>query len=537
MIAQAPKRPCLVVLTAAVLTTLNGCFMVGPDYQKPEASTASDWIEQHDPSLKRTEADLSAWWKVFGDPVLDRLVDTARRQNLTLQAAGIRIFEARARLGVVTGLLYPQQQSATGSVSRQQISQHAPNTSPAIDRRFSASAIGFDVGWELDIWGKFRRGIEAGQANLDATVANFDDVLVSLTAEVARTYVLIRTLEERIRVARENLEIQRQTLKIADALYAGGAITELDHLQAETLYRNTEASIPPLEASLRQARNALSVLLGKPPGTIDELLAEKRPIPLPPAEVVVGVPADLLRRRPDVRLVERRLAAQSALIGVAQADLYPHFTLVGSIGLSASDAAMTFATGGASKLADMFSGRSFQYFVGPSVRWDILNYGRIRNRVRAEDARFQALIAEYRNTVLEAAREAENAIAAFLKSQVEREKLKKSYQASRRSVDLSLLQYREGMVSYQRVLDSQRSRLSAQDNLTRVRGDVAINLISLYKALGGGWESRTAADFVPEKVKQEMKQRTNWGDLLETQPLPESTPPAEKKSPWRWPDW
>ena len=522
------------LLTAGTLG-LSGCMMVGPDYQKPQAPTATDWIDQHNPALKRSEADLSEWWKVFHDPLLNELIDSARKQNLTLQAAGIRIFEARAQLGIASGLLYPQQQSAGGSVNHQQISQHAANTSPGMDRRFATASIGFDVGWELDLWGKFRRGVEAGQANLDAVVANFDDLLVSLTAEVARTYVLIRTLEERIQVARENLEIQRQTLKIADAMYAGGAITELDYLQAETLYRDTQATIPPLEAALRQTKNALSVLLGKPPGAIDTMLAGRGPIPLPPAEVVVGVPADLLRRRPDIRLTERRLASQSALIGVAQADLYPHFTLLGSIGLSASDAALTFATGGASNLANMFTGKSFQYFVGPSIRWDIFNYGRIRNRVRVEDARFQALIAEYRNTVLKAAREAEDAIAAFVKSQVEREKLQMSYQASKRSVDLSLFQYREGMVNYQRVLDSQRSQLQAQNNLTQVKGDVAINLITLYKALGGGWQTRTEADFVPQEIKHEMSQRTNWGDFMEPEQL--ELPAEKKKRFWRLPDW
>ena len=522
------------LLTTAALT-FSGCMMVGPDYKEPATQTAADWIEQQDPTLKRSEAELGEWWHVFGDPTLDRLIDEARRQNLTLQAAGIRILEARAQLGISTGFQFPQLFQVNGDLSRQRISAHAANTSPGIDRGFTSTGFGFDAAWELDVWGKFRRGVEAGQANLDATVAGFDDVLVSLTAEVARTYVLIRTLEERLRVARENLEVQRKTLRIADALYEGGAINELDHLQAESLLRDTEATIPPLQASLRQAKNSLSVLLGKPPGTVDAWLAGDQPIPQPPVEVAIGVPADLLRRRPDIRLKERQLATQSALIGIAKADLYPRFSLLGSINLRASDAALTFATGGASNLANVFSAKSFQYFVGPSISWDVFNFGRIRNRVRVEDARFQALIAEYRDTVLNAAREAEDAIAGFLKARVEQEKLQQSYLAAKRSVDLSLFQYTEGLVNYQRVLDSQRSQLNTQNSLTEVKGNVAINLIALYKAVGGGWETRTEADFIPAEIKHEMAERTNWGGLMRPEQM--ELPEEKRKQLWRLPDW
>ncbi len=511
------RRP---ILTLAATAALVGCT-VGPDYRAPRAPVAITWVGADDPALKRTEADLSRWWQVFGDPVLNELVILARRQNLSLQAAAIRILEARARLGIASGSLYPQQQSVTGDLSRQTVSQHAPNTSPAMDRHFTTAGIGFDVSWELDVWGKFRRGVEAAEANLAVAVAEHDDLLVSLTAETARTYVLVRALQARIRVAEENRAIQRKTLRIAEVLYRGGAIDELDLLQAESLLHTTEASIPPLRAALRQGKNALAVLVGRPPGTVDALLAGLHPIPTPPVTVVIGVPADLLRRRPDVRRAERRLATLSALIGVAKADLYPHFSLLGSLNLRASDAALTFASGGTSKLADLFNAQSFQYFVGPSLRWDVFNYGRLRNQVRAEDARFQAAVAVYRQTVLTAAREAEDAIAAFVNARARQEKLRHSYEAARRSVALSLLQYREGLVGYQRVLDSQRSLLVAQDALTRVRGDVAIQLVRLYKALGGGWQGHDRA--VPEAVRREMAQRTDWGGLLRKESsVPES---------------
>ena len=519
---------------AAVLLASTGCT-VGPDYVKPEAAVENNWINQSDPRINRREAELGAWWKVFKDPDLHWLVEEARQQNLTLQVAGVRILEARAQLGIATGFEYPQTQQLNGDLSYQQISAHAPNTSPLIDRNFGSVGIGFDAVWELDLWGKFRRGVESSQANLDASIAGYDDALVSLTAEVARTYVLLRTTEARIQVARDNVKIQQRTLEIADTLFLGGLITELDYLQAKSLLNSTLATIPPLEASARQAKNALAVLLGQPPGHIDAYLAQARPVPAAPMKVAVGVPADLLRRRPDIRLAERQLATQSALIGVAKADLYPHFSLLGSINLRASDAALTFASAGGSELSDLFNAKSFQYFIGPSLSWDIFNYGRITNQVRVEDARFQQLIADYRNTVLNAAREAEDSTIGFLKSQEEYDELRQTYEAARRSTELSLYQYQEGLVDYQRVLDSQRNLLASQESLTRVSGDIATNLIALYKAMGGGWETRQEKDFVDEPIKQQMRDRTDWGDIVGPRQL--DLPPEEKDKRWRAPDW
>ncbi|MGJ0491820.1 efflux transporter outer membrane subunit [Methylobacter sp.] len=519
---------------AVVLLMNTGCT-VGPDYAKPEAAVENNWINQADPRVRRREAELGVWWKVFKDPDLDRLVEEARQQNLTLQVAGVRILEARAQLGIATGFEYPQTQQLNAGLSYQQISAHAPNTTSFIDRNFGTASIGFDAAWELDLWGKFRRGVESSQANLDASIAGFDDALVSLTSEVARTYVLLRTTEARIQVARDNVKIQQRTLEIADTLFSGGLITELDYLQAKSLLNSTLATIPPLEASARQAKNVLAVLLGQPPGHIDAYLAQARPVPAAPAVVAVGVPADLLRRRPDIRLAERQLATQSALIGVAKADLYPHFSLLGSINLRASDAALTFASAGGSELSDLFNAKSFQYFIGPSLSWDIFNYGRITNQVRVEDARFQQLIADYRNTVLNAAREAEDATIGFLKSQEEYDELQQTYEAAKRSTELSLYQYQEGLVDYQRVLDSQRNLLASQESLTRVSGDIATNLISLYKAMGGGWETRQEKDFVDEPIKQQMRDRTDWGDIVGPRQL--DLPPEEKDKRWRAPDW
>jgi NodT family efflux transporter outer membrane factor (OMF) lipoprotein len=518
----------------AALLINSGCT-VGPDYAKPEAAVESQWINRSDVRVKQQETKIGDWWKVFKDPDLDRLVAEARRQNLTLQLAGVRILEARAQLGIATGNEYPQLQQFNGDLSYQQLSANAPNTTRFVDRNFGSVGFGFDAGWELDLWGKFRRGVESSLANLDASVASYDDALVSLTAEVVRTYVLLRTYEARIEVAHENVKIQQRTLEIADTLFKGGLITELDYLQAKSLLNNTLATIPPLQANVRQAKNALGVLLGQPPGRIDSYVSQLRPIPAAPAEVAVGVPADLLRRRPDIRLAERQLATQSALIGVAKADLYPHFSLLGSINLRASDYALAFASGGASELSDVFNAKSFQYFIGPSLSWDIFNYGRITNQVRVEDARFQQLIADYRNTVLNASREAEDATIGFLKAQEQHDELRQTYEAARRSTELSLYQYQEGMVDYQRVLDSQRNLVTSQENLVRVSGDIATNLVALYKALGGGWETRTEKDFVDKPIQKIMNDRTDWGDLLEPGQL--DLPEKEKTKRWRLPDW
>jgi outer membrane protein TolC len=313
-------------------------------------------------------------------------------------------------------------------------------------------------------------------------------------------------------------------------------VTELDVQQAKSLLGSTQALIPRLQASLRQAKNGLSILLGKLPGEVDQILGESKAIPTVPPEVGVGVPAELLRRRPDIRLAERQLATQSPRIGVAKADLYPHFVLFGSIGIRSSDAALTAAGGlSGSTFSDLWDSDSIEFFGGPAFKWDILNYGRIKNRVRVQDARFQQLVANYQNTVLRAAQEVEDAMAAFLRTQEEAGFLSNSVAAAARSVELSLIQYREGLVDYQRVLDTQRFLAQDQDLLTATTGSVALNLVAIYKALGGGWQIRAGKDFVPDETKAEMRERTGWGKLLEQEKL--EPPSEEDRKKLRWPDW
>ena len=524
-----------VVLTAATLLT-TGCTMVGPDFVKPEAPVQKEWLEARDPGITTEASDYKEWWSVFNDPVLNGLVEQAYEQNLPLQIAGIRILQARAQLGAVVGNLYPQTQQGRGGAEYSKISENSPNSIGA-DDSFWQYNVGFDAAWEVDIWGKFRRAVESGVANLETSIANYDDVLVSLTAEVARTYILLRTFEERLEIARENVAIQQRSLEIAEIRFKAGAVTELDVAQAKSLLRNTEALIPRFEAAVRQAKNALAILMGALPGEIDHMLGGPKRIPKTPPEVVVDIPAELLRRRPDIQLAEYQIATQTPLIGVSRAELFPAFQLFGSIGLASSSSRNTISGGqNGSSFSDLFESDSLEFFGGPAVTWNLFNYGRIKNQVRTEDALLQQLIVNYQDTVLRAHQEVEDSLVGFLRTQEEAAFLLGSVKASQRSVDLSMLQYKEGLVDYQRVLDTQRFLTDQQDIWTATRGDVVLNLVAMYKALGGGWQIREGKEFVSKDIIEEMEQRTDWGNLIQPEAL-ETPATAEERKQWRWPDW
>ncbi|MDX2478775.1 MAG: efflux transporter outer membrane subunit [Desulfuromusa sp.] len=524
----------VVLLVLAVVLLMSGCIKVGPDYTTPPAPVADSWLEPDNQQLTITSDHHEDWWTVFNDPVLNKFIEDAYQQNLSLQIAGLRILESRAQLGIATGNLYPQQQQFFAGASAIGGSSNAANSAGG-DLRYEDLSSSMDAAWELDFWGKFRRGVESADAQFLAAIADYDDVMVTLTADVARAYILMRTNEERIVLADESVAIQERSLEIAENRFQGGLVTELDVYQARSLLNNTRATIPRLELGYHQAMNALSVLLGQPPSDLTAILTSSEDvtgIPKVPAKVAVGVPADLLRRRPDVRRAELQTAAQSSLIGVAKADLLPHFTLIGSIGLQASESSLTDK--GGSHFSDLFSSDSLTYFAGPSLTWDLFNYGRIKNQVRVQDARFQQLLVNYQNTVLRAAQETEDAMIGFLKKQQESLYLADAVKASQRSVDISVLQYGEGLTDYQRVLDAQRGLSVDQDAWASVQGSVVLNLVGMYKALGGGWQAR-GDQFVKPETQRVMAERTDWGGLLEEtegEPIKSSD-----DSDWRWPDW
>ena len=515
----------------AIVLMMSGCSLIGPDFVKPTAPVLDHWTEAQVPGLHAGQTDYNLWWRVFEDPVLNTLVEKAYEQNLSLQVAGIRIYEARAQLGIAIGKLYPQQQSVSGDLTNDKLS--TSSETPFIDGSFNALSVGFDAGWELDVWGKYRRSVQSGVANLQAIVADYDNVLVSLTAEVARTYIMIRTLEKQLLVAGDNVRLQKESLRIAEVRFKEGAVTELDVTQAKSLLRDTQASVPRMQSSLRKAQNALTILLGVLPGELNEILNGPVVIPAVPEIVTIDIPNNLLRRRPDIRLAELRIATQSPQIGIAKSALYPQFFLFGSIGWRSSDATSIF---GQSVLGDIFSYKSLYWSVGPGFNWDIFNYGRIRNRVRVEDARLQQLVVTYENTVLNAQREVEDAMVAFLRAREEEQFLKDSVASAERSVEISMLQYKEGLVDYQRVLDSESFLATQSNRLTDVTGQVSTNLVATYKALGGGWQIREGTEILSEKNRTQMMERTNWDGLLDPErfKLPVD---AEDRRDWQWPYW
>lgn len=518
----------LVCLTTAVLA--SGCVTVGPDFQTPESDVAADWLESGDGRLSTGPGNYSDWWQSFNDPILTSLIQQASEQNKTLEIAGLRVFEARAILGVAAGTLYPQLQQVGASVGRVEISDNADPVSnlpdsvrQGIDTSFGNYRLGFDAVWELDFWGRFSRTVESADANLAATIATYDDVLVTLTGEVAGAYILLRTLEERLAVAESNVVIQQRSFEISETRNRNQLTTELDPQIARAFLRDTQSTIPQLKAAIRQVRNALCLLLGTTPGSLDTQLDAGSGIPVVPAEVALGMPAELLRRRPDIRRAELRAASQSARIGMTKAELYPAFSLIGSVGFASE-------TG-----SDLFDSDSLRSVGLVGFRWNIFNYGRIRNLVRVEDSRFQQLIVSYQNTVLKAAREVEDATTSFIATQEQAAFLMDGAQASQRAVDLSLIQYREGTADYTRVLDSQRFLLLQQDQLTRARGKGAESMVAIYKALGGGWEQRTLDSLIPAKTRETMIERTNWGDLMEAESV--EPVPEDERGGWRAPDF
>ncbi len=533
--APAPRRHRALrrVHCIALLLALGGCAAVGPDFVQPRAPVPGQW-QDADPAVTHKPAEQIRWWEGFDDPVLGRLIDIAYQNNYSLKAAGLRVLEARAQLGVAVGTLYPQVQKATGSVNYTSASENAANTK-AGDLSFWEYSVGVSVGWELDFWGKFRRSIESADASVLASVASYDNVLVLLVAQVADTYVAIRSAEAQLKVARDNVALQQRSVRITEARFRGGDVGELDLLQARTQLLGTQATIPPVETGLQQAKNALSTLLGQPPGSLAEILGPQPGlIPAAPQSIAAGAPTDLLRRRPDVRQAELAAAAQTAVIGVAEADLYPSFGLSGFLGVVAADGTNTTRTGN-SGFGQLFNANSLTFFGGPYFSWNILNYGRIRNNVRVQDARLQQLLENYQGTVLNAVKEVEDGMVAFLRSREQELILAETEVSARRSLAIANVGYREGITDFQRVLDAQGALLQVQQRYVAARSTTVSSAVGIYRALGGGWEIRSDRGFVDPVTRETMQKRTDWGDLL--QPQATQAPLKGEGSGWPSPDW
>ncbi|MBY0527784.1 MAG: efflux transporter outer membrane subunit [Gemmataceae bacterium] len=484
LLKPGPRRLALIgtlALSFTGCTTLseyvhNG-FKVGPNYKRPPAPVAEQWIDATDVRVRSEPTDGSCWWTIFGDPVLDSLVQGAYQQNLTLREAGFRVLAQRAQLGIAIGELFPQSQYMNGDYTRVNLSGVVANRVGAPELYYSQWDFGFGMSWELDFWGRFRRSIEAARDELDASVETYDDALVSLIGDVATNYVTLRTLQQQIAYARENVRLQTISLNIATARFKGGQASEMDVNQAQSDLSNTQSLIPQLEIQARQATNRLCVLLGIPPEDLAAKLGQA-PIPTTPPEVVVGIPADLLRRRPDIRRREREAAAQSAQIGVAEAALYPAFTINGTIGWSAEE------------FKDLFSGQAGRGVISPSFQWNLLNYGRLLNNIRLQDARFQALVAQYQQTVLQANAEVENGIIRFLRSQQQARFLATAVAAEQKAVKDAIAQYEGGLTDFNRVAVIQERLVTRQNSYAVAQGEIALGMVQVYRALGGGWQLR-----------------------------------------------
>ncbi|HCM1320523.1 TPA: TolC family protein [Vibrio parahaemolyticus] len=528
-------KPSLAILS---LLGLSACTTVGPDYvHPPQTPLPSDWsVEKAAKDTQQSEQQLQQWWQQFNDPTLNRLVELANEQNLDIEAAGLRIVQARSLLGISTGLQYPQVQTVSGNLARAYVNDQGVNN----------AALSFDAAWEMDVWGKYARGIESAEAGYYASIASYHDIMVTITAEVARNYINYRTFQERILLSRRNIEIQERVVHITQVQFDSGNVTELDVQQAKNQLYTTKAAQPSLEVAMKQSRTALALLLGVLPEEVEKLLQsdgltqqiadyeaqfkstgrksalsgtdERSIVPRPPL-LETQVDANLVMRRPDLQVSEMQARAQSAQIGVAETALYPSFSLFGSIGIDS-----TVPDGNSFSFSD-----SLTMVVGPTFSWNIFQYGRVKNNIRFEDARFQETLTNYNKKVLQAVNEVTNAIEAYDLYLQQKDLRLQSVNSSIRAFNISMTQYENGQISFERLLNSVEKMTRAEDSYAQIKGNVANQVIALYKALGGGWQVQTGKPFLEEPIAKQMQDRTDWDGHLDEEnrtlpPLPTEIP-------------
>ncbi len=461
-------------LLRAACFAVASCAAVGPDYHPPQVAAPAQWHAELQDGLHGGAIDpraLAEWWTKLDDPLLTQLLERAAAANLDLGQARTRVRQARARRGVAGAALFPTA-DATGAATWSERGSGQSGAGSSDQWLYSA---GFDAAWELDVFGGVRRSVEAAQADLEASREDLGDVLVSLLAETALDYVDLRSAQAQLAIAEANVEAQTETYQIANEQFRAGLTTDLAAEQAQYNLESTRAQIPTFRTQIEQLKNALSVLTGQPPGALDAELDERKQVPVPPGEVLVGVPANAVRRRPDVRRAERLLAAQTARIGVATADLYPKLSLNGTIGIDAS------TLGGLTSFANRFSQ------LGPSFKWTLFAAGSIRQNIELQEALTEETLLAYQQAVLKALQEVEDDIVAYAQEQQRRDSLSRAAAAAERAVTVARQQFETGLVDFQSVLDAQRSLLSLQEQLEQSDAAVTSNLIRLYKALGGGW--------------------------------------------------
>jgi outer membrane protein, multidrug efflux system len=468
-----------------VICLAAGCA-VGPNYEKPDLTVPAGWKEAQQKGVDVRAAELARWWSAFNDPSLDSLVERAVRSNLDLRLAEARIREARATRVVTAAGAWPTV-DVSGSYTRNRASENAIGA-PAqgavvapsgggenLDQNLYRS--GFDANWEIDVFGGVRRSVEAADATLEATVEDRRDVLVTLLGEVARNYIDLRGFQRQLAVARANLKTQQDTLELTQVRFQAGLASDLDVAQQEAQVNTTASQIPTLESFLKQVAYGLDVLLGSQPGALWNELAREAEIPGLPPEVLVGLPSDLLRRRPDIRRAERQLAAATAQVGAATADLFPKFFLTGVAGLQSVSA------------SDWVNGGSRFWSIGPRITWPVFDAGRIRANIEIRNAQQEQALTQYEKSILSALRDVETALVNYANEQTRYRSLTEAVVANRRAVAMANELYIRGLNDFLNVLDTQRSLYVTESALAQSQATMATNLVALYKALGGGWES------------------------------------------------
>lgn len=494
-------------IATSFIILLNACTTVGPDYKRPDVDVQGKY--NTDGNGVKTEAVTNdLWWKSFNDPVLDKLIDEGYHHNLNLQSTGVNVLKARAELGQSVGELYPQQQDISGYYTQESLGS-GNRYQDAIPDDVDYNAVTLGASWELDFWGKYRRAIRANDAAFLSSLDAYNDALVSLTADIGSSYVAIRMYQAQLDILNKSIDVYKQSLQAVKVQYANGQASLTDVTRSLSSLNQIQASLPGVKTSLQKEKDSLAVLIGTTPDKIDDLIKEDHVIiPVAPKNVSVGLPKDLLLQRPDVQEAELQAMSQSEAIGAIKAELYPAFSLNGSFGYSSSNV-------GDSSTSDIFQWSNHTVSIGPSLYIPIFNYGQISNQVRAQDAEFQKSIFNYENTVLKAQQEVQDGIVSYVEAENALDSMTAANLAALKTVKLTLVKYQMGAVDYNTLLNAQKQQLNVAMSLANSQGSVPQGLISLYRALGGGWQIDKGHDVVSDEVKKQMEDRTDWGDLLE----------------------
>lgn len=468
------------LLNLLFIFLLTGCFRVGPDFKSPGTTTQDSWTEQSSRITTDQEVEIGSWWNNYQDDTLNTLIDYALQENFTLEAAGYRILAARANLGFAIGEFFPQTQQAEGSLIRRHISANAPNTL-GIDRDYLDGILGLRIAWELDFWGRFYRGVQVAYGEFLATEDDYRDVQRILISDIVLAYVQHKTFQHRIAILERNVAIQYRSAEIAKVRWEEGYESELDYAQAVSLWKETQAQKTNLEIELKRTLTTIAILVGLTPEEFScHFAINSEPIKIP-TDVAIGYPAEVLYQRPDLRRSLDLLYAQNARVGIAVSDLFPRISFTGFLGLEcASDTHSTANQKG----KHFFSRNSLSFFYGPDFAWPILNYGRLENRIKEQYALLNEGMATYRNQVLEAYKEVEDALTFFVKSIEETSDLEHSFKYAKRSVDISTLQYQEGLADYSRVLNSLQLQVAAEDAMAQAQGNIGLAYANIFRSLG-----------------------------------------------------